>query len=124
MSTESHPGRCFCGAVTYRVDGPLTGVIACHCKDCQQLHGAASALVVFDRAALTVEGAEHLVWYDTSAQSKRSFCRTCGSRLFKDKGGDKLIATVGTLDGPTGLRYLRHIWTESKGDWYDVPPVG
>ena len=34
-----HRGRCLCGAVNYRVDGPLRPVVACHCGQCQRTSG-------------------------------------------------------------------------------------
>jgi hypothetical protein len=116
-----HRGQCFCGNVRYRIAGPLTGVIACHCKDCQRLHGNFNVLVVADKDDVTIEGEPHLRWFASSTESKRAFCTNCGGRLFKDKGTASLLITAGTLDGPTGLSITRNIWTESKGDWYALP---
>ena len=36
-------GRCECGAVRYRVDGPIHDFSHCHCSQCRRLHGAAFA---------------------------------------------------------------------------------
>ena len=27
------------------------------------------------------------------------------------------------LNAPTGMRFVKHLWTESKGDWYEVPAL-
>lgn len=69
--------------------------------------------------ALTITGTP--TWYASSATAKRGFCPTCGSFLFwkGDADSDTGIA-LGALDGPTGLRLERHIFTADKGDYYDV----
>ena len=32
-----------------------------------------------------------------------------------------MAITAGTLDKPTGLRLARHIFTDERGDYYDLP---
>ncbi len=71
-----------------------------------------------------MESDETLVWYDSSDRAKRGFCGVCGSRLFKKNlGADRMMISMGAFDPPTGMRFFKHIWTDSKGDWYDVPEV-
>ena len=40
---EPVTGSCLCGAVTYAVNQPLGGIIACHCTDCQKAAGAGAS---------------------------------------------------------------------------------
>lgn len=55
------------------------------------------------------------------ALAKRGFGPTCGSLPFwKGKGDPDIGVSLGALDGPTGLRLERHIFTADKGDFYDV----
>jgi hypothetical protein len=35
-------GRCECGVVRCRVDGPITDYSHCHCSQCRRLHGEPS----------------------------------------------------------------------------------
>lgn len=28
---------------------------------------------------------------------------------------------MGAIDGPTGVKLTRHIFTDDKGDYYDIP---
>ena len=122
MTEDLSTGRCFCGAVTFSVSAPPVGVIACHCRDCQQMHGNYNVMARVPRDALSVSG-EELVWFRSSDKARRGFCGKCGSRLFKDNvGTDAVLVSMGSFDGSTGLRLFRNIWTESKGDWYDLPP--
>ena len=116
-------GSCHCGAIRYRVTGPLTGVIHCHCGDCRRWHGhfAAYAVAKLTDFAIT-RGADKLRWYESSAKARRGFCPDCGSSIFKDnKDGDKIVLAVGALDAPTGLGFLKNIFEDSKGDYYDLP---
>ncbi|KIN67634.1 Glutathione-dependent formaldehyde-activating, GFA [Sulfitobacter donghicola DSW-25 = KCTC 12864 = JCM 14565] len=61
-------------------------------------------------------------WYAASETAKRGFCPTCGSFLFwKGKADPDTGVSLGALDGATGLRLERHIFTADKGDYYDIP---
>jgi hypothetical protein len=117
-------GRCHCGGVRFRITGETQGVIACHCRDCQQMHGNYNVMVVAPRSAVTIESDSQLTWYASSDKARRGFCARCGGRLFKDiLGGERLLVSAGTIDPPTGKRIIRNIWEQSKGDWYELPAV-
>ncbi len=117
-------GRCHCGSVRFRVTKPVVGAILCHCRDCQQMHGNFNAMAAAPRDAVVIDAGETLNWYASSDKARRGFCTGCGSRLFKDNlGSDKLMVSMGVLDPPTGLKTIKHLWTESKGDWYDIAPL-
>lgn len=114
-------GRCHCGGVKFRI-AEAVGVIVCHCRDCQQMHGNANAMLATSTEAIRMESDATLVWYESSAEAERGFCSRCGGRLFKrPKGGDRLLVSAGTIDPPTGMTVIRDVWLQSKGDWYEVP---
>ena len=115
-------GRCHCGAIQYEVSGELIGVINCHCGDCRRWHGNFAAYAVAKLADFSfIKGEDVLVWYESSDKARRGFCPRCGSSIFKDnKDGEKIVLAVGALDAPTGLSHLKDIFTESKGDWYQL----
>lgn len=53
----------------------------------------------------------------------RTFCRQCGSNLqwFADHPHPKWVSVaLGTLDSPLGEVPQKHIYTESKADWYAI----
>jgi len=123
--TMSNPvtGRCLCGAIAYKVNGPLVGVINCHCSVCRRWHGnfASYAVAMLSDFEYTA-GAGLVQWFDSSEKARRGFCPKCGSSLFKDnKDGQKIVLSVGALDIPTGLSFLKNIFEESKGDCYALP---
>lgn len=115
-------GQCHCGGVRYRIDGDAVGVITCHCRDCQQMHGNANAMLAAPKDSVTLEASATLTWYESSATAERGFCSRCGGRLFKrPRQGDRILVSAGTIDPPTGMKTIRNVWVESKGDWYEIP---
>ncbi len=117
-----HSGACLCGAVRYEVSGPLRQVVGCHCSQCRRTSGHYVAATAALREDLIVVHAEGLAWYRSSPQARRGFCRHCGSSLFWDgEGRDTMSIMAGTLDGPTGLSTVLHIYTEDAGDYYRWP---
>ncbi|MBW1880444.1 MAG: GFA family protein [Deltaproteobacteria bacterium] len=116
-------GGCHCGAIRYRVNGELLGVIHCHCSDCRRWHGNYSAYAVAKLADFEfLSGEDTLKWYESSTKARRGFCPQCGSSIFKDnKDGEKIVLSVGAIDAPTGLSFLKNIFEDSKGDYYALP---
>lgn len=116
-----HHGRCLCGGVVYAIDGDLTPPIACHCSQCARTSGNYAAMASCPTDALTIEPAETLNWYRSSAETERGFCSRCGGNLFwRAAPGEVTYVTAGTLDRPTGLRLAEHIHVGSKSDFYDL----
>ena len=111
-------GSCLCGAVRYRVAGPLRPVVACHCRQCRKTSGHFVAATSAPRDAVTIDG--EVRWYHASDSARRGFCGTCGSSLFWDGQGANLSIHAGTLDGGTGLRLTGHIFCADKGDYYEL----
>ncbi|MDH3597207.1 MAG: GFA family protein [Rhodospirillales bacterium] len=123
MNTDqmTHSGGCLCGAVRYEVRGPLRDVINCHCTMCQRLHGAFGAHSKARKANITIVEDKGLTWYATSGRARRGFCRECGSNLFWEPVGQDATGIVaGTLDQPTGLKTMGHIFIGEKCDFYDL----
>lgn len=119
---ENLRGSCHCGAVTLRIPASAAGVIACHCEDCQKLHGNFFALFALPEAELELGGAEHVRWYASSPKARRAFCDVCGSRIAKQaNGSDRVMVSAGLFGAVTGARIRRNLYAASKPDWYDVP---
>ncbi|HUF56516.1 MAG TPA: GFA family protein [Thermohalobaculum sp.] len=116
-----HTGGCACGAVRYRVAGPLRPVIACHCTECRRMSGHYAAATACRRECLRLEAAASLRWWSSSADHRRGFCAECGSLLFWEREGTAGTSIfAGTLDQPTGLTLAGHIYTAEKGDYYEI----
>ena len=118
-------GGCLCGAVKYEIHGTLHNVINCHCSKCRRIHGHIAAYASSKREDLKLVEQRGLKWYrsvkDETPDVHRGFCKECGGSLFWDAGGDVYIyISAGTLDQPTGLKTIGHIWLNQAGDYYEL----
>lgn len=116
-------GGCLCGGVRYAYAGPLRAVVACHCEQCRRTSGHFAAATHGRRERLTLIRDDGLRWFASSPGVQRGFCGTCGASLFWEREGSGGISIMaGTLDRPTGLRLVQHIFTAHAGDYYAVDP--
>jgi hypothetical protein len=120
-------GRCNCGEITFEVTGPVRSASACHCDQCRRQSGGVWHSAVTEQTDLQVTGDPR--WFASSDVARRGFCQVCGAFLFWQHHAESTISfALGALDKPTGLRLEKHIFTASKGDYYeiadDVPQKG
>lgn len=123
MSTAAatRSGGCLCGAVRYRVEGPLRGVIYCHCAQCRRQSGHFVAATSAALSDIAIEGGAALRWFRASSAAERGFCGTCGSLLFwKPDGEARISIMAGGFDSPSGLEGMVHIYAAEKGDYYAI----
>lgn len=114
-------GRCECGAIRYRVTEKMTPVVACHCGQCLRTHGNFAAYSSARRENVEIEGEANLSWYVSSDFARRGFCRTCGASLFWERLGSGVLGiAAGTLDKPTGLKMVAHIFVDDRSDYYEI----
>jgi hypothetical protein len=118
-------GGCLCGAVQYEVDGPLRDVLYCHCAKCRRTHGHVSAYASSRREHLRLTEDRGLKWYrseqDETPNVHRGFCQECGASVFWDpRGQDFVYISAGTLDAPTGVKAVGHVWLSQAGDYYEI----
>jgi len=79
--TRSWSGGCQCGAVRFRVEGPLDEVSVCYCRMCQKSTGGAFGLFVkvpYDKITWTRGERKR---FASSNTGKRGFCENCGTPL-------------------------------------------
>jgi hypothetical protein len=113
---------CHCGRVQVTFPATAAGVLACHCGDCQKMHGNFNAFLAVPQDEVELQGGEALVWYQSSDAARRAFCGTCGGRVLKEvTAAGRWLISAGLVDGPTGKRIMKNLWAEAKPDWYDLP---
>lgn len=123
MSERLH-ASCHCGRVRIGLPAAAVGVLACHCSDCQKMHGNFNAFLAVPQTEVELSGADALVWYASSDTARRAFCGTCGARVLKEvTPAGRWLISAGLVDGPTGKRIIKNLWEQSKPDWYDLPGV-
>jgi hypothetical protein len=121
QAETTHTGGCLCGRVRYRTRGKLRGAIACHCSQCRRTSGHFHAMTSVATADLELIGSDTLTWYPSSDKAARGFCRVCGSNLFwRPVGEQRTAITAGTLDTPTHITLLEHIFVIDKSDYYTI----
>ena len=121
LRAESRTGGCQCGAIRYRIDGPLGRAGICHCRMCQKAFGSFGA-------ALVSVPATDLTWargtpgtFRSSSIVSRGFCAACGTPLFMREDGDPdYEIAIGTLDDPNAIGAMtEQSGCESKVAWFD-----
>ncbi len=116
-------GGCLCGSVRYVVRGPMRDVWACHCYLCRRQHSHHAAYAACHPADLEIvtHGPSKLRWYRSSPGVRHGFCSKCGTPIFWDgRGADHISIAAGTINEPTGLRLVKHICVQQKGDYYEI----
>jgi hypothetical protein len=116
-------GQCMCGEVKFKATGEATGIVSCHCKQCQQLHGNYNPMMVVDKDKFEVENEEHLAWYHSSEEKSRGFCNKCGAAmLMRQNQGPKMLISVGCINDTDGFKNSKNVFTEDAGHYYVMPP--
>jgi hypothetical protein len=125
VSERAHEGGCLCGAVRYRIDGPLRDVVVCHCSRCRRSHGHVAAYSDCATTDLAITDDASLRWYEADGR-RRGFCSGCGASLFwqRDDEPETMSVAAGTLCPPTGLRTMAQIFTATPGDYYEAAGEG
>jgi len=114
-------GKCECGAVRFEAQDVRQSVSFCHCSQCRRTSGHHWAATRADNDKFQLTSSDALKWYASSDFAKRGFCGTCGSSLFYQvNDADHIGIAAGCIDEPTGLTGGKHIFTASKGDYYDI----
>ena len=112
-------GSCLCGAVQWRIDGPLTRMTHCHCSMCRKVHGApfATYAAVDPESVTFLSGEDHTDSFESSPGGYRYFCSRCGSVV--PVPGDPEMP-VGGLDGDPGARPEAHIFAAFQAPWHVI----
>lgn len=119
--TNEATGSCLCGAVRYKVGGPLRPVVYCHCGRCRKTSGHFVAASACDSESLLLIEDAGLRWYDSSPHAERGFCSVCGGNLFwRPKSGGKTSIMAGTIDSPTGISAIAHIFVDNASDYHEI----
>lgn len=119
MSQTVHTGGCQCGAVRYRISGPLGSSGVCHCRMCQKASGNFGMILVS-------ADFKHFDWtrgkpaeFASTPVTTRGFCKDCGTPLYMSEHGHHAYEIcVGTLDDPDAAAPDHEVGIESKRAWF------
>ncbi len=118
-------GSCLCGAVTYEVTGPMSGIKNCHCSRCRKASGAAhdSILTLANEDFRWLSGEDRVQQFKLPEARRYwvSFCSLCGSLVpFVRAGREGVGIPAGSLDDDPGNRETHHIYVGSKAPWHEI----
>jgi hypothetical protein len=124
--TTPYPGACLCGQVRFAITPPTKWCAHCHCTMCRRAHGAAFVTWIgvpepqFDFVA----GRDTVQWYASSPDSRRGFCRHCGSPLFfrSERWPGEIHVARAHIPGPIDREPEGHVHTDTKVPWLDPAP--
>ena len=101
----THAGGCQCGAIRFRIAGPVIDVSICHCRMCQKATGGLFG------AYVTVDDT-HLDWtrgapshFQSSTLARRGFCPKCGTPLTFEWTAGRTALAIGAFDAPEGFSF-------------------
>ncbi|MEH6502827.1 MAG: GFA family protein [Cycloclasticus sp.] len=116
-------GSCFCGAVTYKIDGKLRDARSCHCSMCRKAFSSqASAFARLNTDEFSwLTGENLLTTYESKTGSGIQFCSKCGSTLCGTNEGNVIGVTLGCVEGDPNIEIGMHIFVGSKATWEIIP---
>ena len=121
-------GSCLCGGVSFRIDGWVTPIQACHATRCRKATGAAFApeMITAKDGFHWLAGRDLIAHYeapliDTPPAYRRAFCSRCGSPLpMEMEAAPLVILNPGLLDGDPGVQLFRHAFVGQKACWHTI----
>lgn len=122
MPPSVYVGGCLCGGVRYEITGSVSNPCFCHCASCRRATGAPMVpWGTFAREAMRVMRGR-LSEYQSSAHVWRGFCARCGTSLtYRHEARPADIdVTLATLDDPTLLAPLMHVWVKHQLPWVAI----
>jgi hypothetical protein len=114
--------------VRFEIRGELRDVLVCHCVECRRWSGNVWAATAARRDDVVFLEQRGLRWIESPASdsdARRGFCAECGSSLFWDpREGERMAIAAGSLDEPTGLKVVAHVYTSQARDYEPLPDDG
>ena len=122
-------GGCNCGEVRFEISAEPQLTWICHCRECQRFSGGGGMTnIVFQKSDVRFTKGTPISNGEIGTSgnpTRRGFCPSCGCSItasadvFPDVHG----ICAASLDDPTILKVVAHIWTDSMQPW-DIVPEG
>jgi hypothetical protein len=120
--TRRLAGKCYCGAVGYRVVDEFLYAANCHCSNCRRTTGSAfKPFGGIERGKLELTGGEDKLLVLGEEDLNDVHCAACGSLLYSVvRKGEYVHVAYGTLEDAPSLAPTEHIFVGSKAPWYEI----
>lgn len=116
---QLHKGRCLCGAVSFRAQGPPKWTGYCHCHSCRRHTGApVAAYAGYEQEFVAFSGAP-LAVYTSSKGVQRGFCPKCGSTMTYEgaRWPTEIHIHVSAFDNPEAFAPTGAAFAEERIPW-------
>jgi hypothetical protein len=115
-------GQCLCGKVSLEIDVPARWAWHDHSAASRRAHGAAYATYVgsWRKRFRVTKGKTSIARYeDAATKTARSFCSTCGTPLFYERGRSPHMVNIprALFSGRTGREPRYHLHIDELRDW-------
>jgi hypothetical protein len=122
--TTTYQGACLCGQVRFTITPPTKWCAHCHCTMCRRAHGAAFVtwIGVPEAQFDLVAGRDALQWYASSPDSRRGFCRHCGSpMLFRSaRWPGEIHVARASVPGDIDREPAGQVHVDTRVTWLDA----
>ena len=109
---------CHCGAVRFRVTGPIGKILVCHCSECRRIVVMSWGSSWIDKDRVNWLSDDRLACYASSSFAERSYCRNCGSSLFyRMHARDFIGIAPGVFDESDDFQLIGHLFASSHPAW-------
>ncbi len=115
-------GHCYCGAVSFEIDGDSDWVGHCHCESCRRATGSAmTSFAGFRLEQVRFTGAQPSEFV-TNDGVTRNFCSQCGSPVaYRNADTPDIIELqLGLFDDLEALKPKDHSYREEKASWMHI----
>jgi catechol 2,3-dioxygenase-like lactoylglutathione lyase family enzyme len=115
-------GRCYCGAVGFRVEDAFVYASNCHCSNCRRTTGSAfKPFAGIERRKLDVVEGRNSLRVVGDDDLNDTHCAACGSLLFSVvREGEYVHVALGSLVDTPSIRPTKHIFVGSKAPWFEI----
>ncbi|HZZ35843.1 MAG TPA: GFA family protein [Caulobacteraceae bacterium] len=110
-------GGCQCGAVRFRVDGPVGRASICHCRMCQKATGGFFGPYVSAHGVTWTRGEPKR--FASSNRVRRGFCGECGTTLTFEYSAEVTELAIGAFDDPTPLAPVIQMELGQRLPWFE-----
>ena len=118
-------GGCYCGEISYEINGSQEAAFQCHCRECQYITGGNSNIVIVFAESdfkYTKGVVSSFARSDLESPVTRHFCGSCGTGIGSRSPSrpNSMIVKVGTLDNPEDYQAQAAIFTCDQQSYHHI----